>query len=63
MDIGADTSTSLAKAEISLTLATLFRRYEMELFDTTFERDVQVKHDMFLPQPSNESKGVRVVFT
>ena len=53
---------SLAKAELYLTLATIFRRYEMELFETVFERDVQLKHDFFLPQPSEESMGVRVVF-
>ncbi|TVY15656.1 Cyrochrome P450 monooxygenase [Lachnellula arida] len=54
---------SLAKAEISITLATLFHRYrDMELFDTSFERDVRLTNDMFLPQPSKESRGIRVVF-
>lgn len=54
--------SSLAKTEIFLTLAAPFRRYEMDLFDTTFERDVELKYDMFLPQPSLESRGVRIVF-
>jgi hypothetical protein len=53
---------SLAKAELFLMLATIFRRYDMELYDTIFERDVELKHDMFLPQPSDESRGMRVLF-
>ncbi|RDL40615.1 Cytochrome P450 [Venustampulla echinocandica] len=53
----------LAKAEIILTIATIFTRYDnMELVDMDFERDVALKHDMFLPQPSKESRGVRVLF-
>lgn len=32
-------------------LATLYSTYEMELFDTVFERHVEVRHDVFLPQP------------
>jgi hypothetical protein len=54
--------TSLAKAELYLTLATIFRRYKIELFDTIRERDVDMKHDHFLPYPSHESKGVRAIF-
>lgn len=54
--------SSLAKAELYLTLATLFRRYDMELFDTVRERDVDIYYDGFLPQPSPQSKGVRVLF-
>jgi len=53
---------NLARAELYLTLATVFRRYDMELFETTRERDVDLKHDMFLPQPSYESQGMRVIF-
>ncbi|PMD45104.1 putative cytochrome P450 [Hyaloscypha variabilis F] len=53
---------NLAKAELFLMLATIFRRYDMELYDTIFERDVELKHDMFLPQPSDESRGMRVLF-
>jgi hypothetical protein len=53
---------SLAEAELFLTLATIFRRYDMELFDTNFERDVELKHDMFLPQLSDESRGMRFLF-
>jgi hypothetical protein len=53
---------SLAKAELYLTVATVFRRYDhQELFETT-RMDVDIKHDMFLPQQDHRSKGVRVVY-
>jgi len=53
---------NLAKAELYLTVATIFRRYDhQELFETT-RMDVDIKHDMFLPQPDHRSKGVRVLF-
>jgi hypothetical protein len=42
--------------------STIFHRYEMELFEKIFERDVELMHDMFLPQPSDESRGMRVLF-
>jgi hypothetical protein len=50
----------LGKAEIYLTLATIFRRFDLELFETT-RKDVDVKHDLFLPQPDSTSKGVKVL--
>lgn len=31
----------------------------MELFDTIFERDVELKHNMSLPQPSDKSRGMK----
>jgi hypothetical protein len=34
----------------------------MELFGTIFERDVKLKHDMFLPRPSDEGRGMRVLY-
>ena len=51
---------NLAKAEIHLTLAAVFRRFDMELFETTTE-DVDVVHDFFNPRARLDSKGVRVV--
>ncbi|KAF8858393.1 cytochrome P450 [Acephala macrosclerotiorum] len=52
----------LAKAELHLTLATVFRRFEsQELFETS-RRDVDIQHDLFLPSAVLDSKGVRVVF-
>lgn len=54
---------SFAKAEIYLTIATIFSRYtNMQLYDTNYERDVKVVSDMFLPQASKNSRGVRVLF-
>ncbi|TVY90608.1 Cyrochrome P450 monooxygenase, partial [Lachnellula willkommii] len=55
-------ANSLAKAELYLTLATVFRRYKVELFDTVRERDVDLKHDNFLPFPSHKSRGIRAIF-
>jgi hypothetical protein len=53
---------SLAKAELQLGIATVFRRYEnQELFETT-RADVDIKHDLFLPQADLKSMGVRVIF-
>ncbi|KAK0105231.1 hypothetical protein ONS96_004631 [Cadophora gregata f. sp. sojae] len=53
---------NLAKAELFLTVATVFRRFELELFDTIRERDIDLAYDGFLPQPGPEAKGVRVIF-
>ncbi len=54
--------SSLAKAELYLTIATVFSRYEdQELFETT-RMDLDLKYDMFMPQPDKRSKGVGVLF-
>ncbi len=56
------TRARLAKAELQLAVATVFRRYEnQELFETT-RSDVDIKHDLFLPCADPKSKGVRVIF-
>jgi cytochrome P450 len=52
---------NLATAEIYLTLATVFRRFDMELYETT-ARDAEIAHDFFIPHSPADSKGVRVVF-
>lgn len=52
---------NLATAEIFLTLATVFRRFDMELYETT-ARDAEVAHDFFIPHGHQDSKGVQVVF-
>ena len=52
---------NLATAEIYYTLAMVFRRFEMELFETT-ERDAEVVHDFFIPHGHADSKGVRIIF-
>jgi hypothetical protein len=50
---------SLAHAEMYLALATLFRRFTFELYDTDIS-DVALAHGFFLPSPKLNSKGVRV---
>ncbi|KAF4633868.1 hypothetical protein G7Y89_g4252 [Cudoniella acicularis] len=50
----------LAQAEIYLTLAVLFRRFEFESYETTV-RDVEPMYDSLMPLPWEGSKGVRVM--
>jgi len=51
---------NLAYAEIYLTLAAVFRRFDLELFETTRE-DVDIVHDFLHPSARLDSKGVRVL--
>ncbi|KAK4184563.1 cytochrome P450 [Podospora australis] len=62
---------NMARKEMTLVLATLFRRYElyrgqegptMELFDTERKRDVDPNFDYIIPVPAKGSCGLRVVF-
>lgn len=50
---------SLAYAELYLTIGTIIRRFDMELFETDLI-DVVVKRDHFVPSPDASSRGVRV---
>ncbi|OAG41328.1 hypothetical protein AYO21_04491 [Fonsecaea monophora] len=64
---------NLAYAELYLVLAKLFRVYggdgvtfdgdvgRLHLYDTTFDRDVDMREDRFIPLPSRDAKGVRVL--
>ena len=52
---------NLANAELYLTLATVFRRFNIELYETT-ARDAEIAHDFFIPHAHADSKGVRIVF-
>ncbi|RDW72940.1 hypothetical protein BP6252_06847 [Coleophoma cylindrospora] len=52
-------SSNLAYAELYLALATVFRRFQFELYDTDVS-DIELAHDFFLPTPKLDSKGVRV---
>lgn len=52
--------TNLALAEITISLATLFRRFEWELYKTTNE-DVRIVRDLVAPDVSKDSQGVRVL--
>lgn len=54
---------SLALAEIYLSMAYVFRRFDLELYETTRERDIDHVRDCFIGEVSPSSKGVRVRFT
>lgn len=45
--------------EMIIGLAHLFRKFEIELYETD-ETDVEVKHDFTIPAPRSDSKGVRI---
>lgn len=45
--------------EIYITLANVFRRFELKLYETDVS-DVEMAHDFFVPMPRMDSKGVRV---
>lgn len=51
---------NLAYAEITIALASLVRRFDFDLFETTYE-DVRVVRDLIAPDVSRASKGVRAV--
>ncbi|KAF1844200.1 cytochrome P450 [Cucurbitaria berberidis CBS 394.84] len=53
----------LAYAELYLTLGYVFRRLgnRLQLHDTKYERDIKFVQDYFIPAPSRQSRGVRVV--
>ncbi|KAK0646805.1 cytochrome P450 family protein [Cercophora newfieldiana] len=51
---------NLAMAELYITFATVFSRFDFELFETD-ESDVRMEHAYLVPYPKWESKGVRVV--
>ncbi|KAF2228164.1 putative cytochrome P450 [Elsinoe ampelina] len=51
---------NLAYCEIYLAAAAILRRFDMELFDTVRERDVDVSRDCLVGMPGYASKGVRI---
>ena len=51
---------NLARAELYITLGTLLRRFEMELWESS-RKDVDMVHDLFLPGVDSSSKGVKVL--
>ncbi|AEO62912.1 uncharacterized protein THITE_2107715 [Thermothielavioides terrestris NRRL 8126] len=62
---------NLARKEMALVLATLFRMYDLyrgqdgptvELYDTERARDIDPNHDYIIPFPAKGSKGLRVIF-
>jgi hypothetical protein len=48
--------------EIYLAIAHIFRRFELELYETD-RSDVVMVHEFFLPAPVLTSKGVRAKIT
>ncbi|KAF4498128.1 polyketide synthase [Fusarium agapanthi] len=50
---------NLAYAELYLTVATIFSRFDLELVGTT-KRDVEIAHDFFVGMPPLDSKGVMI---
>ncbi len=51
---------NLAYAEVYMTLASVFRCFELKLYETTNE-DIDVLYDFVSGMPRFDSKGVRVV--
>ena len=51
---------NLAKAEIYIGLATLFRRIKLSLYETT-KRDVTIASEYLVAMPVRESRGVRAI--
>jgi hypothetical protein len=51
--------TSLAYIELYLTIASIFRLYKLELFETSVE-DIKMAYNFFSPVPRLDSKGVCV---
>ena len=52
---------SLSYAQLYVLLAAILRRVNIELFKTTFERDIKVKGAGPLVEPTRKTKGVRVL--
>ena len=50
----------IAYAEIYLAIAMVFRRFDVQLYDTIKERDVDVHRDCFLGEADPTSLGVRI---
>jgi cytochrome P450 len=48
-----------AMTELHITLATIFRRFDFELFGTSRERDIDTARDCFLAETVPGSLGVR----
>ncbi|RMZ77471.1 hypothetical protein DV738_g4378, partial [Chaetothyriales sp. CBS 135597] len=47
---------NLANAELYMTIATVFRRFDLELYQTT-ARDAEIGHDYFIPHHHADSMG------
>jgi hypothetical protein len=54
------TRYSFAMTELHITLATIFRRFDFELFETTRAQEIDTARDCFLAETVPGSVGVRV---
>jgi hypothetical protein len=52
--------SSLAYAELYMALAYVFWRFEMEVYETVEERDVETTSDCFIGMTDLSSVGIRV---
>ena len=50
----------LAYEELYLATAVIFRRMDMELYETDYS-DVEIKYDNYTPKTRLDSKGIRVL--
>lgn len=46
-----------------MSLATILCRFNLQLFETSWERDVAYTRDCFLGEPDRASQGIRVKVT
>ncbi|KAL8786111.1 MAG: hypothetical protein Q9213_002976 [Squamulea squamosa] len=54
------TGLNFALAELYIIIARIFSQFELELFDTIRERDIDYVRDCFIGETSSESLGVRM---
>jgi hypothetical protein len=50
---------NLAMSELYFGLAMIWRRFELEIWDTVEKRDVLTSHDCFLGMPDLGSEGIK----
>jgi len=51
---------SLAMSELYIGIATIFRRFHMQIVDTPKEREVECKHIMGIGFPDMKAEGIKV---
>ena len=51
----------LALAELFIIISSMLQRYDLELHDTEWKRDVELTRDCFIGMPRPGSQGVRVI--
>lgn len=51
----------MAYAQLYIVLASVFRRFEIDIQSVDFERDVEASRDCFIGEPRLDSPGVCVI--